>query len=188
MTPPQTTLTLNNAWQLASQYEAPPIISFWAEDNTSGVLMTIVEIDGSQGRQYVGPFTAPLSVGEHTIRFRSVDLAGNLEPYQTITIVIGEPIPTATFTPTQTATWTSSPTATATGTLTPTNTPTVTQTPSHTPTATSTPTLTPTVEMVAGVIPSDTPTASPSPTPTDAPDSGVIIPPRSPITGQGGWK
>lgn len=98
--------------------------------------------------------------GEYRIRAYAIAADGSTSRFDSVTVVVGEPIPTATPT-----TVPGTPT-TVPGTPTPTpEEPTVTPTPTQTPTPTSTPTLEPTV------------THTPSPTPD------VVGPPAPTIVG-----
>jgi hypothetical protein len=81
-------------------------------------------------------------------------------------LTLGPP-PTATNTPTNTATFTPTNTPTNTATFTPTNTPTVTFTFTNTPT--NTPTFTPGPSATVTNTPTDTPTPTATNTPTDTP-------------------
>src|SRR4029077_15737831 len=109
--------------------------------------------NGQTWQTYTEPFEIT-DLGETTLQYRSVDVAGNLEPAHSQTVLLvaptatptspptDTPMPTATDTPTPTPTATDTPTPTAADTATPTPTPTPTDT--AIPTPTLTPTLTPT--------------------------------------------
>ncbi|MGC9335333.1 MAG: hypothetical protein ACP5JJ_14355, partial [Anaerolineae bacterium] len=122
-----------------------------------------------------GPIYAPVESGllavwdvrtlenrDYTLRVVAYDQAGNGVEARTW-VVVQNPTPTVTATPT----WTPTPSAT------PTWTPTLTPVPTETPSPTITPTATPTPLPTESPLPTSTPTPTPSPTetllPTDTP-------------------
>jgi hypothetical protein len=60
--------------------------AFAASDADSGVAATYYTIDGGAAQTYGEPFTADLSTGTHTVKYWSVDLAGNTESTRSLTI------------------------------------------------------------------------------------------------------
>jgi 1A family penicillin-binding protein len=115
-----------------------------------------------------GPVYAPVESGllavwevrtlenrDYTLRVVAYDQAGNGVEARTW-VVVQNPTPTVTATPT----WTPTPSAT------PTWTPTATPTPTGTPRPTDTPTATATPSPTESPLPTDTPTPTPSPTET----------------------
>jgi len=78
-TPPTTTLLVPpGPWSYASRFELA------ATDAGSGVARTEYRVDGGPWREYEGSFS--LAVGNHEIRYRSVDRLGNQEP-ESVTFV-----------------------------------------------------------------------------------------------------
>lgn len=77
-------------------------VAFDASDASgSGVKVTYYMIDGGDAQEYGKPFTADLSTGTHTIRYWSVDTAGNEEAHETTNTV---QVKVDTIAPTITAT------------------------------------------------------------------------------------
>jgi hypothetical protein len=62
--------------------------AFDANDAGSGVAATSYTIDGGAAQTYGEPFTTDLSTGSHTVTYWSVDLAGNTEATQSLTIKV----------------------------------------------------------------------------------------------------
>jgi len=105
-TPPVTTVQLNGAAPVAS-YDGSVTATFTAADpgaEPSGVDFTQYSVDGGAFTTY-NPLSPPAvsAAGEHTIEYRSEDLAGNVEDTQSvefeITAVAGEPDLDATVAP-----------------------------------------------------------------------------------------
>jgi hypothetical protein len=69
-------------------YSAAPTITLAASDGQggSGVAKTEYAIDGGAWQTYSAPFVAP--VGEHTIRYRSTDNAGQVEAIKEIVVKV----------------------------------------------------------------------------------------------------
>jgi hypothetical protein len=94
-TPPVTTATLSpsavNGWY------SNPTVTLSATDQRSGVERSEYRLDGAQEwTTYTGPF--PVSGdGEHTLEYRSVDRAGNVETAQTLGFRIDATKPTIAF-------------------------------------------------------------------------------------------
>jgi hypothetical protein len=62
--------------------------AFRATDAGSGVAATYYSVDGGTAQLYGQPFTANLATGEHTVRYWSVDVAGNVEDARSFTVRI----------------------------------------------------------------------------------------------------
>lgn len=76
----------------AGTHDAPVTFSLAASDGSSGVKETLFSVDGSSPMLYTQPVTVG-SEGAHTIRFHSVDRAGNTEAEQTVQFAIDLPDP-----------------------------------------------------------------------------------------------
>ncbi|WP_406422951.1 ThuA domain-containing protein [Streptomyces sp. NBC_00842] len=101
-TPPVTkaTLTPGTPDGKAGWYVSPASVSLAATDATggSGVDRTEFKLDGAASYT---PYTAPLTIdttGTHTVNFRSVDKAGNIETAQSVTVKVDVDKPTAAAT------------------------------------------------------------------------------------------
>lgn len=68
------------------------VFTLAAVDDTSGVAGTEVRVDGGDWAVYGAPVTVT-GAGEHTVEYRSTDVAGNAEAAQTAEITIDEPLP-----------------------------------------------------------------------------------------------
>jgi hypothetical protein len=87
-TPPETTIA-----PLAGPYAEDTVFALAASDAGAGVAFTEYRIDDQEWTEYVGGFS--LSVGDHVIRFLSVDRLGNPEAERTVSVtVVGAPPPT----------------------------------------------------------------------------------------------
>jgi glucose/arabinose dehydrogenase/PKD repeat protein len=88
-TPPTTTIQLNGA-PPAPAYDGPVEVTLEAadEDGGSGVAGTEYGLDGAGWTPYGGLFTISAE-GEHTVEFRSTDVAGNLEETKSASFTIG---------------------------------------------------------------------------------------------------
>ncbi|MCU1381241.1 MAG: hypothetical protein JWN29_4224, partial [Acidimicrobiales bacterium] len=86
------TATTNDAGWSTS----PVTVSFGAADETSAVAVTLVGIDGGA----LAPYSAPIVIGDgvHTVRFHSVDLAGNSEAETALVVKVDTIVPTITAT------------------------------------------------------------------------------------------
>ncbi len=69
-----------------SAYGTTAVINFTATDDTSGVSRTEYSLNGGVWKTGT-TFTTSLG-GNHTLRFRSVDLAGNIEDYHTVEFTV----------------------------------------------------------------------------------------------------
>ena len=93
-TPPVTTCTLNppepngeNGW-----YVSDVKVTLNATDDMSGVNVTYWRIDGGAYQIYTEPFNVPTD-GEHTVEYRSVDNAGNVEDWKSVEFKIDQTPP-----------------------------------------------------------------------------------------------
>ncbi len=84
--PPVTTATLSGILQ-GGAYISPVQVTLAATDNASGVAATYYEIDGGAQQTYSSPFTVN-TLGNHTVGFYSVDMAGNVEASNYISFTI----------------------------------------------------------------------------------------------------
>ena len=78
--PPETTATVSNG-------TGGKLVTLAASDRASGVDWTEYRIDSGAWTRYGGPalISAP---GNHTVEFRSADRLGNLEPAQSVTVLV----------------------------------------------------------------------------------------------------
>jgi plastocyanin len=88
VTPPTTTILLNGADPVEA-YDGPVEVTLEASDNPggSGLQSTEYALDGGDFVPYEGPFTVS-EEGEHTIQYRSTDVAGNVEETREVTFTI----------------------------------------------------------------------------------------------------
>ena len=129
---PVTTATSDPAAGADGWISAPAKITLAATDAGSGVERTEYSLDGGEWVTYTAPFDAP--VGEHTLRYRSVDKAGVVEEAKTaalkvrvvsssdgtvggnvpatLSLTLGAPASFGAFTPGVTKDYTASTTAT----------------------------------------------------------------------------
>ncbi|MEI3847609.1 MULTISPECIES: OmpL47-type beta-barrel domain-containing protein [unclassified Microbacterium] len=70
--------------------------AFDASDEHSGVAATYYTIDGGDPQLYGEEFTENLSTGTHEVTYWSVDIAGNIEVVQSLTINVDTVLPTIT--------------------------------------------------------------------------------------------
>ncbi|MEM0449148.1 MAG: C1 family peptidase [Methanomassiliicoccales archaeon] len=77
-TAPTTSYDVEGVEGLAGWFVSPITVRLYAQDALSGVGQTTWSLDGGAWEDYVSPIIVAYS-GEHLLRFRSVDLAGNLE-------------------------------------------------------------------------------------------------------------
>ncbi|HEY1105347.1 MAG TPA: DUF1349 domain-containing protein, partial [Agromyces sp.] len=68
------------------------VVTLAATDDTSGAAGTEFRVDGGAWAAYADPIVVS-GAGDHTVDYRSVDVAGNLEDDQTARLTIDEPIP-----------------------------------------------------------------------------------------------
>ncbi len=80
-TPPTTTMSLDGTLGENGWYWSDVVVTLIATDNGSGVARTEYSFDaGGTWNTYTGPFTVT-SEGSTVIDYRSIDSAGNVEPY-----------------------------------------------------------------------------------------------------------
>jgi len=125
-TAPVTTAALSGTLN-GSVYGTAVGVTLSGTDNLSGVQSTHYQIDGGALATYAAPFTVT-ALGAHTVKFYSVDYAGNTEATKSVTFTIwATTTTTLTASPdpsvngkavTLTAKVASSPSGTATGTVT----------------------------------------------------------------------
>lgn len=66
-----------------------------ADDNLSGVELTKYSVDGGSETTYTGPFT--LGEGDHTVKYWSVDQAGNPERARTASVRVDSTVPSISY-------------------------------------------------------------------------------------------
>ena len=87
---PTTTVQLNGADPVPS-YDGPVEVTLTGDDaGGTGVEVTRYSVDGGAFTDYADPFTVS-GDGEHTVEYRSRDLAGNVEETQSVTFTITTP-------------------------------------------------------------------------------------------------
>jgi regulation of enolase protein 1 (concanavalin A-like superfamily) len=77
----------DNGW-----YVTPVTVTLSATDDISGVARTEYLLDGGDWVEYTGPFTLDED-GAHTLVYRSVDEAGNVEASQSLELLIDATVP-----------------------------------------------------------------------------------------------
>jgi len=94
ITPPVTTCTLNppepngnNNW-----YVSDVEVTLNATDDISGVNVTQFRVDGGSIQTYTEPFNVTAD-GVHTVEYRSVDYAGNIEDWKSVEFAIDQTKP-----------------------------------------------------------------------------------------------
>jgi len=94
ITPPVTTCTLNppehngeNGW-----YVSDVEVTLNATDDISGVNVTQFRVDGGSIQTYTEPFNV-IADGVHTVEYRSVDYAGNIEDWKSVEFAIDQTKP-----------------------------------------------------------------------------------------------
>jgi len=91
---PPTTTVINPISPASGWFVVSGIpVAFDANDAESGTQATYYQIDGGDTLVYGDPFDASLGEGEHTIRYWSVDNAGNEEEHRTVTVSIDTTAP-----------------------------------------------------------------------------------------------
>jgi hypothetical protein len=81
-TPPVTAVTFSGTIGNEGWYIDPVLVTLTAVDNESGVNYTMYDLDNGTWTLYTAPFGVSAE-GRHTLRFYSVDNAGNVEATQT---------------------------------------------------------------------------------------------------------
>lgn len=91
ITPPVTTCTLNppepngnNSW-----YVSDVEVTLNATDDMSGVNVTQYRINGGSIKMYTEPFNVTVD-GQHTVEYRSIDYAGNIEDWKSVEFKIDQ--------------------------------------------------------------------------------------------------
>jgi glucose/arabinose dehydrogenase/regulation of enolase protein 1 (concanavalin A-like superfamily)/plastocyanin len=93
-TPPATEASLAGD-QAGDVFTDEVTVTLSADDATSGVAATHYRMAGDDDHNvYTGPFTVT-DAGEHVVEFRSVDVAGNVEDWQSVEFTIGDGEPGA---------------------------------------------------------------------------------------------
>jgi len=100
LAPPVTTATLapptpngTNGW-----YTVPVQVTLTADDDEgSGVALTEYNLDGSGWQTYTAPFTVSAD-GQHSVQYRSTDVAGNVESPGSVSFKIDKTPPVVTYT------------------------------------------------------------------------------------------
>ena len=117
-TAPTTTASLSPAAPdlLNNWYGSPVTVTLSPSDATSGLAATTYTIDGGPQLPYSAPFTISTE-GSHTMKYWSVDNAGNVEPMNTVTVKVdlNPPSSSAQISPAIMNGWYASPTVTLTG-------------------------------------------------------------------------
>ena len=91
-TPPVTSVQLEGAQGLSGWYVSDVVVTLTASDEESGVDHTEYSFDGSTWMLYTAPFT--LGEGIHTVYYRSVDKAGNVEEPGSVVVKVDYTPPT----------------------------------------------------------------------------------------------
>lgn len=94
-TPPTTTATVSPE-PVGGWYAQAPTVTLVAEDD-AGVASTEYRVDGGDWLAYTAPFVVP-GEGEHTVAFRSTDLAGTVEEPTSVVLAIDTVAPVVTLT------------------------------------------------------------------------------------------
>ena len=92
LVPPQTIATLSGSVGNDGWYKSNVQVSLTAMDDLSGVLITKYSVDNGAWQDYPAPFTV-FDEGTHSIKYYSIDRAGNDEDVQTIQIKIDKTAP-----------------------------------------------------------------------------------------------
>jgi hypothetical protein len=71
-----------------SQFLTPILVTLSPTDALSGVAGTPVQIDGGPATNYTLPFLVS-NVGSHSVQYHSIDVAGNIEPTNSFSVVNG---------------------------------------------------------------------------------------------------
>src|SRR5919204_2995504 len=84
---PTTNVTFSGTLE-GNRFVTPILVTLVASDPTSGVATTPVSVDGGPWTNYTGPFNVS-NVGEHSVHYHSVDVAGNIEAVRAFSAVNG---------------------------------------------------------------------------------------------------
>lgn len=94
--PPVTTVQLSGTGGSAGWFLSNVSLALTADDGLSGANGTMLKLDGSAWAQYAGAIRVE-GAGIHTIAYRSIDSAGNLEPLRNLTVRIDLKAPTTAY-------------------------------------------------------------------------------------------
>jgi Pro-kumamolisin, activation domain/Bacterial Ig-like domain (group 3) len=86
-TAPTTTAALSGTLTGGSTYSTPVTVTLNATDALSGIASTSYQVDGGATQTYSGAF-AVSTTGAHTIKFHSVDKAGNTEATKSVSFTV----------------------------------------------------------------------------------------------------
>ncbi len=100
LTPPNTSISCNGSACSTASYTAPVSVALSASDSGSGVDVTRYTTDGTEPTATNGTvYSAPFSVSQTTtVKFRSWDKAGNVEPTRTQLIQVDKAPPSIVIT------------------------------------------------------------------------------------------
>ena len=90
---PVTTAALSGTLSSGTTYKTDVKVTLSATDNFSGVHTTSYSLDGGATQTYAGPFTVT-ALGAHTVKYFSVDYAGNTETAKSVAFSITSPTTT----------------------------------------------------------------------------------------------
>jgi len=93
-TAPVTTASLSGTLTSGTYYSAVQV-TLTATDNLSGVAATYYTLDGGAQTTYSGAFSVS-ALGSHTVKYWSVDYAGNVGATQSVGFTIASPLPKLT--------------------------------------------------------------------------------------------
>ncbi|SEE54306.1 chitobiase/beta-hexosaminidase C-terminal domain-containing protein [Jiangella alba] len=97
-TPPQTSAAVTGSQNPDGDYIASATVTVTASDAQSGVASIEYDLDGAGFTAYTAPVVVS-AVGDHTVRYRATDNAGNVAPVQSVTFTVVEPEPDDTTPP-----------------------------------------------------------------------------------------
>ncbi|SFP03313.1 Ig-like domain (group 3) [Amycolatopsis arida] len=101
-TPPSVAAAVSGDQDADGNYVGSATVTVSAEDAGSGVASVEYAMDGAAFQPYTGPVTVD-QVGEHTVRFRATDRAGNVSEVGSVSFGVVEPAPADTTPPVVTA-------------------------------------------------------------------------------------
>ncbi|MCG2825749.1 MAG: PKD domain-containing protein [Thermoplasmatales archaeon] len=93
-TPPSTESTINGIMGENNWYASDVTVNLLSSDSISGMNYTEYNLDGGGWQIYTNDFTVT-GDGEHVVNYRSVDNAGNIVTYKTVSFKIDQTPPTA---------------------------------------------------------------------------------------------
>lgn len=97
--PPITTASLTPPLSLTGWYRIPVMVTFTAVDGPSGSGVASIWHRLDDGAWRAQSWLEVAAEGEHTVKFYAQDVAGNLEPEQSLNIAIDQTPPTVVVTP-----------------------------------------------------------------------------------------